>query len=210
MGLYDRYVLPCLIGRACSCKPVQGQRAKVVPQAAGVVLELGFGSGLNLPHYDRAKVSRLYALEPAVGMLARARDQIAKAAMPVEILHETAERLSLPPASVDTVVVTYTLCSIPDPVAALEGARRALKPGGRLLFCEHGAAPDASVRRWQGRIEPVWRVIGGGCHLARDIPGLIRAGGFEIEQLDTMYLPGAPRWSGFNYWGAARPRARST
>lgn len=206
MGFYDRYVLPHLIGWACACSPVRRQREKIVPRATGVVLELGFGSGLNLPHYDRAKVSKLYGLEPGAGMLARARGQLRGTSIPVEILNETAEQLSLPPASVDTVVVTYTLCSIPDAVAALQGARRALKPGGRLLFCEHGAAPDPGVRRWQGRIEPVWRVIGGGCHLTRDIPGLIRAGGFEIEQLDTMYLPGAPRWSGFNYWGAARPR----
>lgn len=209
MGLYSWIVLPRLVGLACSCRPVQQQRAKIVPQAAGVVLELGFGTGLNLPHYDPMKVSRLFALEPGKGMLARARDRLRDAAIPVEILNETAERLSLPAASVDTVVVTYTLCSIPDAVAALEGARRALKPGGRLLFCEHGTAPDAGVRRWQGRIEPVWRLIGGGCHLTRDIPGLIRAGGFEIDRLDTMYLPGAPRWSGFNYWGAARPRAMS-
>ncbi|WP_119418457.1 class I SAM-dependent methyltransferase [Desertibaculum subflavum] len=206
MGLYDRYVLPRLVDWACSCRPVQRQRTKIVPQAAGVVLELGFGTGLNLPHYDPAKVTKLIGLEPAGGMLARAGEQLRSATVPVEILNRTAEQLSLPLASVDTVVVTYTLCSIPDAVAALQGARRALKPGGRLLFCEHGAAPDPGVRRWQGRIEPIWRVIGGGCHLTRDIPDLIGAGGFEIEQLETMYLPGAPRWSGFNFWGAARPR----
>ncbi len=207
MGIYDRYVLPCLIGMACSCRPVTMQRAKIVPQAEGVVLELGFGSGLNLPHYDQARVAKLYALEPAEGMLVRGRTSARGAPFPVEILPETAEQLSLPAASVDTVVVTYTLCSIPDAVAALQGARRALKPGGRLLFCEHGLAPDAGVRRWQQRIEPLWRVIGGGCRLTRDIPSLIQAGGFEIEVLDTMYLPRAPRWSGFNYWGAARPLA---
>ena len=205
MGFYQEYVLPPLISLACSCKPVRMQREKIVPQAEGVVLELGFGSGLNLPHYDPRKVAKLYALEPSSGMLARARKKAADFAVPVEILAETAEDLSLPDASVDTVLVTYSLCTIPDPIAALSGARRALKSGGRLLFCEHGLAPDESVRRWQRRIEPFWRVIGGGCHLARDIPGLVRGAGFQIEKLETMYLPKSPKWAGFNYWGVARP-----
>lgn len=203
MGFYDRYIVPPLISLACAAKPVRRQRQKIVPLAQGVVLELGFGSGHNLAHYDPAKVHKLFALEPAPGMLARARKTAAGAAIPVEILAEKAEALSLPPASVDTVLVTYSLCTIPDPVAALQGARRALKPGGRLLFCEHGLAPDAEVRRQQAKIEPFWKVIGGGCHLCRDIPALVRAGGFQIEALETMYLPKTPQWAGFNYWGAA-------
>lgn len=206
MGLYDRYILPPLIDLACSCKPVRMQREKIVPQAEGVVLELGFGSGLNLPHYDAKRVTKLYGLEPAKGMAARARKKASAAPFPVEILLDKAEDLSLPERSVDTVLVAYSLCTIPDAVAALSGARRALKPGGRLLFCEHGIAPDDSVRKWQRRIEPLWRVIGGGCHLTRHIPALIRAARFDIEKLDTMYLPKTPKWSGFNYWGAARPR----
>jgi ubiquinone/menaquinone biosynthesis C-methylase UbiE len=204
MNIYDRYILPPLLNLACSCKPVRRQRDKIVPQAEGVVLELGFGAGLNLPHYDASRIGRLYALEPAPGMLARARKHARGAPFPVEILPETAEALSLPAASVDTVLVTYSLCTIPDPVAALRGARRALKPGGRLLFCEHGAAPDERVRDWQRRIEPVWKRLAGGCHLTRDIPALIGAAGFSIEKLDTMYLPKTPRWAGYNYWGAAR------
>ena len=206
MGLYERYVVPPLISMACGAKPIRKQREKVVPLAEGVVLELGFGSGHNLEHYDRAKVTKLFALEPAAGMLVRARKVAAASDLPVEILAETAEALSLPAGSVDTVVVTYSLCTIPDGVAALEGARRALRPGGRLLFCEHGRAPDESVRRSQARIEPIWKVIGGGCHLTRDIPAMVGGGGFEIETLDTMYLPGTPQWAGFNYWGSARPR----
>ena len=203
MGFYDRYILPPLIDMACGARPIERQRAKVVPGAAGVVLELGFGSGRNLSHYDRAKVTRLYALEPSPGMLVRARRMAAGADLPVEVLPETAESLSLGPASVDTVVVTYSLCTIPDPAAALDGARRALKPGGRLLFCEHGRAPDAEVRRTQDRIEPIWKRIAGGCHLTRDIPALIRDAGFRIEQMDTMYLPRSPHWAGFNTWGVA-------
>ena len=154
MGFYDRYILPRLLDAACSAGPIDKQRAKIVPQAEGVVLELGFGSGLNLPHYDARKVQRLIALEPSAGMLARAKDKAAAAPFPVDVLPETAEALSLREASVDTVLVTYSLCTIPDPVSALAAARRVLKPGGRLLFCEHGAAPDADVHRWQRRIEP--------------------------------------------------------
>jgi SAM-dependent methyltransferase len=206
MGFYDRYIAPPLINCFCGKAAIAKQRQKIVPLAEGVVLELGFGAGLNLPHYDRAKVTRLFALEPAAGMLARARKVAAHSDLPVEILPETAEALSLPAASVDTVLVTYSLCTIPDTKAALEGARRALKPGGRLLFCEHGRAPDEGVRRTQARIEPIWKVVGAGCHLTRDIPSLVRDGGFEIETLDSMYLPGEPRWAGFNYWGAAKAR----
>jgi SAM-dependent methyltransferase len=205
MNLYDRYVLPPLVTLACSCAPVRAQREKVVPRADGVVLELGFGAGLNLPFYDPARVSKVYALEPAAGMLARARRTAQHAPFPVDILPEAAERLSLPEASVDTVVVTYSLCTIPDPAAALAGARRVLRREGRLLFCEHGLAPDADVRRWQSRIEPFWRVIAGGCRLTRDIPALVAGAGFRIERLETGYLPRTPKWSGFNTWGEARP-----
>jgi len=203
MGFYDRFILPPLINMACGAKPIAYQRRKVVPQAEGVVLELGFGSGLNLPYYDRARVSKLYALEPSAGMLARSRKLAAVSGMAVEVLQETAETLSLTPGSVDTVLVTYSLCTIPDPGSALEAARRALKPGGKLLFCEHGKAPDARVQRTQARIEPIWKHIAGGCHLTRDIPGMIKDAGFTLDRLETMYLPGTPGWAGYNYWGVA-------
>lgn len=205
MGLYSRYIVPGLVHLACSAPPIRRQREKVVPHAEGVVLELGFGSGLNLAHYDPAKVTRLFALEPEPGMLARARKAARGAPVPVDILPETAEALSLGPASVDTVVLTYALCTIPDPIAALEGARRALKPGGRLLFAEHGRAPDAEVQRFQARIEPFWSKLAGGCRLTRDAPALIREAGFAPERIETMYLPNAPRFAGFNSWGSARP-----
>lgn len=203
MSVYGRYVLPALITCACGAKPVRYQRRKIAPRAEGLVLELGFGAGLNLPYYDRSKVSRVYALEPEEGMLARARKIARTAPFPVEVLPERAEDLSLPDASVDTVLVTYSLCTIPDAVAALRGARRALKPGGRLLFCEHGLAPDEKVRRTQRFVEPLWSRIAGGCRLTRDIPALIAQGGFRIADMETMYLPSTPRFGGFNYWGSA-------
>jgi ubiquinone/menaquinone biosynthesis C-methylase UbiE len=203
MGFYARHILPVVINCACGAKPIRYQRRKIVPRAEGVVLELGFGSGLNLPYYDASRVSRVYALEPEEGMLARARKVAAKAPVPVEILAERAEDISLPPASVDMVLVTYALCTIPDPVAALEGARRVLKPGGKLLFCEHGLAPDEEVQRSQRSVEPIWKRIAGGCHLSRNIPVLVAQGGFHIDDMETMYLPSTPRFAGFNYWGAA-------
>lgn len=203
MSFYARHVLPVLINCACGAKPILYQRQKIVPRARGVVLELGFGSGLNLPHYDARKVSRVIALEPEGGMLVRARKAARAAPFPVDVLAEPAEALSLPPQSVDSVLVTYALCTIPDPVAALEGARRALKPGGKLLFCEHGLAPDAKVAKLQRSIEPVWKRIAGGCHLARDIPALVAAGGFQMDDMETMYLPSTPRFAGYNYWGSA-------
>lgn len=205
MSLYERYILPPLIHFACSRPPIQAQRRLLLPAAEGVVLELGFGSGLNLPFYDPAKLTHLYALEPSEGMLPRARKAAVRSGLPVTVLPETAEALSLPPASVDTVTVTFALCTIPDAVQALDGARRALKPGGRLLFLEHGLAPDAKVARNQRRLEPLWGKIAGGCHLARDIPALIRAGGFSLDRLETGYLPQAPRFAGHVFWGAAKP-----
>ncbi|MEQ1617909.1 MAG: class I SAM-dependent methyltransferase [Terricaulis sp.] len=204
MSLYNRYILPAVINCACGTKPIRYQRRKIVPRAEGVVLELGFGSGLNLPYYDAAKVSRIYALEPEEGMLARARKAASAAPVPIEILAERAEDITMPNHSVDTVLVTYSLCTIPDAVAALAGARRTLKPGGTLLFCEHGLAPDPNVQRTQRLVEPIWKRMAGGCHLTRDIRALVEQGGFAIEACETMYLPSTPRFAGYNVWGSAR------
>jgi len=205
MGFYNRYIVPPLINCACGAKPIRYQRQKIVPHAEGVVLELGFGTGLNLPFYDPARVSKIYALEPERGMLVRAEKAARGASIPVEILPERAEAISLPAASVDTVLVTFSLCTIPDGAAALEGARRALKPGGKLLFCEHGLAPDQDAQESQIKIERWWKHIAGGCHLTRNIPAMIEAGGFKMDWMETMYLPNTPRPFGYNYWGAAAP-----
>ena len=187
-------------------KPVRKQRQKVVPLAEGCVLEIGIGSGLNLPYYDPEKIERVIGLDPAEEMLAHAKRKSGSLPFAVEYLALDGESIPLAPESVDTVLVTYTLCTIPDASAVLDATRRVLRLGGRLIFCEHGKAPDEAVRRWQDRLNPLWRRLGGGCNLNRDIPALIEAGGFAIDRLETMYLPGTPRFAGFNYWGSARPR----
>ncbi len=203
MGIYQRYLLPKATHWACRQKPAMMQRAKIVPGASGNVLEIGIGSGLNLGFYQPDQVDRIWGLEPSEGMLELARQQIVPEQVVLEFLQAGAESIPLGPDSVDTIVSTFTLCTIPDLPQAFSELRRVLKPGGRLLFCEHGKAPDGGVRRWQNLIQPVWKVCGGGCHLNRDIPALLRAGGFSIQQLDAMYIPG---WkpASFNYWGRAK------
>jgi ubiquinone/menaquinone biosynthesis C-methylase UbiE len=203
MGLYSRFVLPNLIACGCGMAAIGEERRKVVPRAHGVVLELGMGAGANLPFYDPAKVERVFGLEPEAGMLPKARRAAARATVPVTVLPEMAEHISLPERSVDTVLVTYALCTIPDVVQALQAARRVLKPGGCLLFCEHGLAPDPKPARLQARIEPAWKRVFGGCHLTRDIPALIRHAGFQVQDLDASYADNAPRFAGYMYRGSA-------
>ena len=204
MGVYNNRILPFLIDRACGIGPIKAQRQKVVPQASGDVLEIGIGSGLNLPFYDSASVSRVWGLEPAAEMRARAAKVAANVDVPVSFLDLPGEEIPLDDNSVDTVLVTYALCTIPDAEAALAQMRRVLRPDGRLIFCEHGQAPDPSVRRWQDRLDPIWGKFSGGCHLNRPIDALIKTAGFEIEALDTGYIA-SPRFAGFNYWGIATP-----
>ena len=203
MGLYSHYILPRLLDAAMSTKPIRYQRKKVVPRAEGRVLEIGFGAGHNLPFYDASKVSHIWALEPAAEMRARAAERVAQTTIPLEFLDLPGEQIPLEDESADTILITYTLCTIPDVAAALGQMRRVLKPAGRMIFCEHGAAPDADVQRWQRRLTPAWKAIGGGCHVGRAIPTLIGDGGFRIDDMQTMYLPGTPRFAGFNYWGTA-------
>ncbi len=205
MGLYHRFVLPRAVHWACGLNTHMRQRAKVVPLARGRVLEVGAGSGLNLAFYDPSKVTKVWALEPSVPLTRMARRAPRAAELDVEFIGLPGEEIPLADGSVDTVVVTYTLCTIPDVGAALRHMRRVLRPGGQLLFCEHGAAPDESVRRWQDRLNPVWRPLAGGCNLNRPVPALIEAAGFRITRLDTMYLPGW-RPAAFNSWGMAVPR----
>jgi SAM-dependent methyltransferase len=202
MGFYARFILPKIVDFTCGLKPTMRQRAKVVPLARGRVLEVGFGSGLNLACYDAAKVERLWALEPSAEMWALAQPRVRGAGFPVEWLSAPAEGIPLSEGTADTVVVTFTLCTIPHVERALGEMARVLRPGGELVFCEHGAAPDESVRRWQERLNPVWRALAGGCNLNRPIPSLLERGGFQVRELNTMYLPGF-RPATFNYWGRA-------
>ena len=199
---YERHILPRALDYACGLPMVGRQRQLLVPRATGRVLEVGVGTGLNMRYYDKCLVSSITALDPALELHPLARERIAQAGLDVELLGLSAEQIPLPDASFDTVLITYTLCTIPQPLAALREMRRVLAPGGRLLFCEHGRAPDESVRRWQDRLDPLWGKVAGGCHLGRDIPALLHAAGFALPDLHTRYLPG-PRPFTFHYWGEA-------
>ncbi|MGB1580309.1 MAG: class I SAM-dependent methyltransferase [Nevskiales bacterium] len=205
MNPYERFILPYLLDFACGIKPIHMQRDKVLPQAHGKVLEVGIGTGLNMAHYDKQKVEKIWGLDPALQMHRLAAKRIAKAGLNVELLGLPAEKIPMDDASFDSIVCTYTLCTIPDPLQALDEMRRVLKPGGKLIFCEHGKAPDAKVARWQQRLNPIWKPLAGGCNLDRPVPKLLEQGGFEVSGLETMYLPG-PRPLTFNYWGTATAR----
>lgn len=203
MNPYERYVLPKLIDVACSTGNVMKARSKIVPQARGEVLEIGRGSGLNLSFYDAKKVSSIVGVDPAAQMQTLARQRAADIRIPVEMIAADVQGIHAETDRFDTIVMTFTLCSIDDPIAALQEMARVLKPEGRLLFSEHGLAPDTSVERWQHRLTPLWKPMAGGCHLDRDIPALIRAGGFVIDELSEAYLPG-PRPMSYVYSGVAQ------
>jgi len=204
MGFYQDQILPFVIDLAMRQRNLAAYRNRVVPAAEGRVLEIGIGSGLNLPFYAR-KAERVIGLDPSPKLLSMARQAARRSMGAVEFLEGSAEAIPLADRSVDTVVTTWTLCSIPNASGALGEMRRVLKPGGRLLFVEHGRSPDPSVRRWQDVLTPVWKRIGGGCHLNRTIGALIEAAGFQFERIDTGYMRG-PRPLTFMYEGGARPR----
>ena len=200
--LYDRFVLPRLIHFAMSRADVVRLRAAHVPAARGVVLEVGIGSGLNLPFYSTA-VTRLYGVDRSAELLAMAGRRAARAPFPVELINLDADRRPLGDASIDTVVVTWSLCSIANAADALREMRRVLKPGGSLIFVEHGLSPEDGVGRWQNRLTPCWRRFTGGCRLNRKMDDLVRDAGFAIEELRAGYMPG-PRTLAFMYEGRAR------
>ena len=203
MSLYNKYILPNLIISGCNKKPQMKQREKIIPFAEGKVLEVGIGSGLNLPFYDPNKVSELVGIDPSLELWNK-RQPIKNLGFHYEFIKGVAEDMPFGKDSFDTIVITYTLCSIPDFQSALESLRKVLKPNGKFLFCEHGKAPDKSVLLTQNAINPIWKLIGGGCNINRDIPSIINGNGFKILNLETMYVPGWKPVS-FNFWGEAKP-----
>jgi len=205
MGFYAKHILPLCLDKACGIGPISKQRQKVVPHAEGVVLEIGIGSGQNLPFYNPDKVSKIIGVDPDDHIWKRSAKRRADCPIEVERIGLSGEDIPLEKDIADTVVVTYSLCTIPDPVKALHEMSRILKPGGQILFTEHGKAPDANIHKWQNRIDPTWKKIAGGCHSGRDIPALFQKADLKFDNLEEMYIPG-PRVLGYNYWGAARAK----
>ena len=203
MGFYSRFVLPCCLDRACAIGPITKQREKVVPLAAGCVVEIGIGSGLNLPHYNPNKVTKIIGVDPDAHIWKRSQKRRDACPIEIERIGLSGENIPLEDNTADTVLVTYSLCTIPDPVKALKEMARVLKPGGEILFTEHGKAPDADVHKWQNRIDPIWSKIAGGCHSGRDIPALFKTADLYLSKLEQMYIPG-PRVLSYNYWGSAK------
>ena len=204
MSLYDRYLLSPAIDRMCGSPEVMSVRREVVPEAEGDVLELGMGSGLNLSLYDAHRVRRVVGVDPGAHITALARSRMAAAPVPVELLQLSGESVPADDHSFDTAVVTFTFCTIPDVYRALAELRRLLKPGGRVLFAEHGLAPDPRIQRWQRRIEPLWRCLAGGCHLTRDSVRLLEDGGFRmLDGLRADHAMAGPRIATWVSRGAA-------
>ncbi len=200
---YEKFVLPKVLDVCCSTKPITYQRNKIVPNAEGTILEIGIGSGLNIPYYQKSNIKKIYGLDPSPELCEMAKKAAHNNEIKIDFLIEGAEEIKLPSQSIDTVLITYTLCSIPNPNDALKEMKRVLKHDGKILFCEHGAAPDLNVFKWQNRINPLWGKLFGGCNINRDIPSIILNSGFKINNLEQMYLPSTPKIVGYNYWGSA-------
>ena len=204
MGLYNKYILPKVLNCACRSKPINNQRNKIVPLAEGVVLDIGIGSGLNIPFYNESNIDYLYGLDPSPDLLKIAKKFAKTNGLEIELLECGAESIPLPNNSIDTIVITYTMCTIPDVALSILEIMRVLKYNGKLLFCEHGLSPDLNIAKWQKRINPIWNKIAGGCNLNRNIPEIITSSGFKISNMEEMYLPNTPKFAGYNYWGVAR------
>ena len=201
MGFYDRWIVPRLLDLAMRSRVLDHYRERTIETARGLALEIGVGSGLNLPLYGPA-VTRVVGLDPSTELLRLASRRAGDVVIPVSLLRASAEHLPLADALFDTIVMTWTLCSIPNPIAALMEMRRVLRPGGRLIFVEHGLSPEIRTARWQHRLTPYWRRISGGCHLDRKMDQLIRSAGFEIDAVETGYMKGPKPWT-FMYQGSA-------
>jgi ubiquinone/menaquinone biosynthesis C-methylase UbiE len=205
MNPYKRYILPHLIHFVCKQSPSAYQRRLIVPEAAGNVLEIGVGTGLNLPFYNKSQIKHLTAIDPSLETWQKGRIKPETLDFEMDFIQAGAEDIPADNNSFDSIVMTYTLCSITAYPEALTEMRRVLKPGGKLLFCEHGKAPDKAVQWFQNSINPVWRFFGGGCNLNRDIPMIFREHGFSLPDLEQNYIPGF-KFASFNYWGRAELR----
>ena len=204
MGFYSEKIVPRLVTCACGTKPILKQREKVVPLVSGAVLEIGMGAGHNLPYYDTQRVSSVVGIDPCRTSWGLAQPRAQGLGVPLDFVEGSAEDMPLEDAQFDSVLMTFSLCTIPNAQAALAEIHRVLKPGGQLVFCEHGQAPDDTVVKWQNRVNPFWRRLLGGCNLNRPILDWIKGSGFMLQSVDQMYLPGTPRIAGFNVWGTAQ------
>jgi len=204
LSLYNKYILPKFLNCACGSKPINYQRQKVVPLAKGKVLDIGIGSGLNIPFYNSDKIDQVIGIDPSHELIELAKELANDSKASIELVIGSAESIPYPDNFFDTVLVTYTMCTIPNVAIANKEMWRVLKDDGRLIFCEHGLAPDKKISKWQNRIDPFWGKIAGGCHLNRDIQKLITDAGFSFESLDKMYIPSTPKFAGYNYWGIGK------
>ena len=202
-NLYDKFVLPKLLDVCCSTKPINYQRNKIVPNAKGDILEVGIGSGLNIPYYDPKKINKIIGLDPSEELNEMAKENAAKSDINIDILIAGAEEIPLPSNSIDTVLITYTLCTIPNLADSLKEIKRVMKNDAEMIFCEHGIAPDLRIQNWQNKINPLWGKLFGGCNINRDIPTILVNSEFKIQTLEQMYLPSTPKIVGYNYWGEA-------
>ncbi len=204
MSFYEKKILPKVLDLLCGSSPISYQRKKIVPKVSGNVLEIGIGSGLNLPHYNVSNISNITALDPAEELTDIAKKRISELDLDIDVINCGAEEIPLESKSFDSILVTYTLCSIENLDDSMREIRRVMKDDGTLFFCEHGIAPDLKTKNWQNKINPIWKRLMGGCNINRDIPEIISNSKLEIVDLETMFLPRTPRIAGFNYWGTAR------
>ena len=205
MSFYEKYILPRFLNCACASEPITYQRKKVVPLAEGKILEVGIGSGLNLPFYNKSKIEEIWGIDPSEELNAMAKKVAIKEDINVNFITSSAEDIPFPNDYFDTVLITYTMCTIPSVLQANREIRRVLKHNGKMIFCEHGVSPDENIKKWQKRLNSIWGKIAGGCNINRNIPMLIKSSGFKIVEMDEMYLPKTPRIAGYNYWGYAKP-----
>jgi len=206
MSFYEKYILPRFLNCACASEPISYQRKKVVPLAEGKILEVGIGSGLNLPFYEKSKIEEIWGIDPSEELNSMAKKVAIEEDMNVKFITSSAEDIPFPNNYFDTVLITYTMCTIPSVLQANEEIKRVLKSSGKMIFCEHGVSPDENIKKWQKRLNSIWSKIAGGCNINRNIPMLIKSSGFKIEEMDEMYLPKTPKIAGYNYWGYAKPK----